>query len=93
MSGGAAVKAGDGAKGDHPVCTERQWRKIGETPRRRPKGLGLDSPGTAGPLLFRKGIAHSQPSAKGCPIMKSARDRHRMAETPVPALTAVYIAG
>jgi len=24
MSRGAAVKAGDGAKGDHPVCTERE---------------------------------------------------------------------
>jgi len=43
MSGGAAVKAGNGIEGDHPVCTERlvrcrpkakrKWRKTGDTSR------------------------------------------------------------
>jgi hypothetical protein len=27
MSGGAAVKAGGGVEGDHPVCTERLLRR------------------------------------------------------------------
>ena len=62
MSGGAAVKAGGGVEGDHPVCTTLLRRsnaeaamnkKTGGRPGIRPapplKGLGLDSPGTQSP--------------------------------------------
>ena len=63
MSGGAAVKAGGGVEGDHPVCTTlsakqgKAEKKLeedrGYAPRAPSKGLGLDSPGAAGPLLLK----------------------------------------
>ena len=72
MSGGAAVKAGGGVEGDHPVCTMLYRRSnakaaINKKPKedrgdapRRPEGLGLDSPETAGPSSLPKRI---QPQA------------------------------
>src|SRR5579883_2361058 len=46
-------------EGDHPVCTTA-GRKIGDTPRVAPKGLGIDGQGAAGPASI--GIE----SAEGC---------------------------
>ena len=69
MSGGAAVKAGGGVRGitrsarhnksagapaKAATNKDKNRRKTGDTPRRRPKGLGLDSPGDAVPLPFKK---------------------------------------
>ena len=53
MSGGAAVKAGDGGKGDHPVCTERRGGRSGKRPGDALKGLALTARGRS-PLLLKK---------------------------------------
>src|SRR6266566_7999523 len=50
MSGGAAVKAGDGAKGDHPVCTEQRGGRSGKRPGDAPKGSALTARGPQAPF-------------------------------------------
>ena len=41
----------------------RSWRKTGDTPRRRPKGLGLDGPGAAGPHFLERRATPAGPSS------------------------------
>jgi hypothetical protein len=85
MSGGAAVKAGGGVEGDHPVCTTAappkptakaaMNKKCGGRPGIRPappfKGLGLDSSGAAGPFFKKTRAMHAGPQAKPAPDQKS----------------------
>jgi hypothetical protein len=82
MSGGAAVKAGGGVEGDHPVCTEQRGGRPGTRPAGARTGLALTARGPQAPSSLKKAaVSRAQDSAAGWP-MNCARDRNRMAETP-----------
>jgi len=55
MSGGAAVKAGGGVEGDHPVCTEQRGGRPGTRPAGARMGLALTARGPQAPLLQKSG--------------------------------------
>jgi hypothetical protein len=79
MSGGAAVKAGGGVEGDHPVCTtllrrsqrpkaamNKNRRKTGDTPRAALKrGLALTAPGPQVPSSKKRG---QRPQGRKAPL-------------------------